>query len=222
MGSIGIRSGCPPRGHRVCQSRVVPAFALGRILVPMVFATLMVTVGPASPATAACECTKLPVPAALAEATVVFTGELQTVESAPPLTVMGFQVDGVYKGDTPTAFSVATFSNIDECGLGTAPPLGRWLVFAVQFPPDNGVFYASACGPTGLLGDQPPAAELGVARLPVDATPVTTTSPPTTLAPVVEAPTDSGWQRPVALAAAAMVVVGLVSRILAGRRRVVV
>ena len=52
---------------------------------------------------------------------------------------MGFQVDGVYKGDTTTAFSVATFSNIDECGLGTAPPLGRWLVFAVQFPPDNGV-----------------------------------------------------------------------------------
>ena len=200
----------------------MPAFARVRILVPMLFAALVVTVGPASPAAAACECTKLPVPAALAEATVVFTGELQTVESAPPLTVMGFQVDGVYKGDTTTAFSVATFSNVDECGLGTAPPLGRWLVFAVQFPPDTGVFYASACGPTGLLGDQPLAPELGVARLPVDATPVTTTSPPTTLLTVVEPADDSGWQRPVVLAAAAMVVLGLVSRILAGRRRVVV
>lgn len=200
----------------------MPAIARVRILVPMLFAALVVTVGPAPPATAACECTKLPVPAALAEATVVFTGELQTVESAPPLTVMGFQVDGVYKGDTTTAFSVATFSNIDECGLGTAPPLGRWLVFAVQFPPDNGVFYASACGPTGPLGDQPLAPELGAARLPVDATPVTTTSPPTTLAPVVEPAEDSGWQRPVLLAVAAMVGLGLVSRILAGRRRVVV
>jgi hypothetical protein len=188
----------------------------------MLFAALVVTVGPASPAAAVCDCTKLPVPAALAEATVVFTGDLQTVEAEGPLTVMGFQVDGVYKGDTTTAFSVATFSNIDECGLGTAPPPGRWLVFAVQFPPDNGVFYASACGPTGPLGAEPLAAELGAARPPTDAAPVATTSPPTIAAPVVEPADDSGWQRPVLLAAAAMAVVGLVSRLLAGRRRVVV
>ena len=200
----------------------MPAFARVRILVPMLFAALVVTVGPASPAAAVCDCTKLPVPAALAEATVVFTGDLQTVESEGPLTVMGFQVDGVYKGDTTTAFSVATFSNIDECGLGTAPPPGRWLVFAVQFPPENGVFYASACGPTGPLGAEPLAAELGAARPPTDAAPVATTSPPTIAAPVVEPADDSGWQRPVLLAAAAMAVVGLVSRLLAGRRRVVV
>ncbi|MET0910308.1 MAG: hypothetical protein ABWZ99_12625 [Ilumatobacteraceae bacterium] len=200
----------------------MPALTRVRILVPMLFAALLVSVGPASPAAAVCDCTKLPVPAALAEATVVFTGDLQTVESEGPLTVMGFQVDAVYKGDIATSFSVATFSNIDECGLGTAPPLGRWLVFAVQFPPENGVFYASACGPTGLLGAEPLAPELGAARLPVDATPVTTTSPPTTAAPVVGPPQDSGWKRPVLLAAAAMAGLGLVSRLLAGRRRVVV
>lgn len=189
----------------------------------MLFAALVVTFGPARPAAAVCDCTKLAVPAALTEATVVFTGELLSVEGAPPLTIMGFQVDGVYKGDVPTSFRVATFSNVDECGFGTAPPLGRWVVFAVQFPPENGVFYTSACGPTGLVAaDQPLTPELGAARPPADAVPATTIPPPTTVAAVIDAPGDSDWKRPVLLAAAAMVALGLVSRVLAGRRRVVV
>ena len=198
------------------------AVARVRLLVPVLFVALAVTLGPATPAHAVCECTTPAVATALNDSTVVFTGELQTVEAATPLVIMGFEVDGVYKGDIPTAFRVATFSNIDECGLGTAPPLGRWVVFATQFPADGGPFYTSACTPTALItADQALAPELGAARPPIDSAPVATTSPPTTqvLAPAV--PTETDWKRPVMVAAGLMIALGLVARLLAGRRRLV-
>ena len=193
------------------------------MLLPVIVVALFVTMGPARPAHAVCECTTPAVATALNDSTVVFTGELQTVEDATPLVIMGFEVDGVYKGDIPTAFRVATFSNIDECGLGTAPPLGRWVVFATQFPADVGPFYTSACTPTALLpADQVVPAELGAARPPIDAAPVATTSPPTTAAPVAAVPTETDWKRPVMVAAGLMIALGLVARLLAGRRKLVV
>lgn len=190
---------------------------------PLLFVVAVVTLGPARPASAACDCTKLTVPEALTEATVVFAGELQSVAPVDTLTVMSFRVDGVYKGEVPTSFNVATFSNVDECGFGAAPPLGQWLVFAVQFPPGDGAYYASACTPSGLLEPgQPLPAELGAARPPSDAAPTATTSPPTTLSPIVGAAETNEWIRPVTIAVIAMAAVGVVSRLLAGRRRVVV
>jgi len=201
----------------------VPLTSRLRFIVPVVLVAMMVTLGPARPAVAACDCTKLTVPEALTEATVAFVGELQSVQPVDTLTVMSFRVDAVYKGDVPTAFSVATFSNPDECGFGTSPQLGEWMVFAVQFPPTDGVFYASACSPSGPI--QPGQAvpiELGAGRPPSDAVPSATTSPPTTLSPIVGAADTNDWIRPVAMAAIAMAALGLVARILAGRRRLVV
>lgn len=207
----------------ICESRVVPLTLRLRLLLPVLVVAMFVTLGPARPATAACECTKLTVPEALTEATVAFVGELQSVQPVDTLTVMSFRVDGVYKGEVPTAFNVATFSNPDECGLGTSPTLGQWIVFAVQFPPTDGAFYASACSPSGLLEPGVPLpVELGTARPPSDAVQPATTSPPTTASPVVGAADTNDWVRPVAIAALAMAALGVISRILAGRRRLVV
>ena len=188
----------------------------------MVAAGLVIGVvaGPAGPAHAACSCVASSVAQGIAEHQVVFTGELLAVLPGEVLTGLDFKVDVIYKGQVTYLQSVATLANPDDCGL-LNPVLGKWMIFANQFPDETGPLVVSACSPSApLIAGNDLAPELVNGRVPADRP-----GPPPTSEPVVisingELPPD--W-RPAAVASSvALLALGLIARVLAGRRRRVV
>ncbi len=179
-----------------------------------------IVAGPAERAQAACSCAASPVAQGIAEHQVVFTGELLTIIPGEVLTGLDFKVDVIYKGEVTFLQSVATLTNPDDCGL-VDPVLGKWMIFANQFPAETGPLIVSACSPSApLVAGNDLAAELVNGRVPTDRPGPPPTSEPVAISINGELPPD--W-RPAAVASSvALLVLGLVARALAGRRHRVV
>ena len=151
---------------------------------------------------------------------MVFTGELIAVTPGEVLTGLDFKVDVIYKGEVTYLQSVATLANPDDCGL-VDPVLGKWMIFANQFPDETGPLVVGACSPSApLVAGDDLAPELVNGRIPADKP-----GPPPTSEPVVisingELPPD--WRPAAVTSSVALLALGLVARVLAGRRRRIV
>ncbi len=148
----------------------------------LVAAWLLISIvaGPAGRAHAACSCAPSTVAQGIIDHQVVFTGELLAVIPGEILTGIDFKVDVIYKGEVTYLQQVATLANPDDCGL-VDPVLGKWMVFANQFPAETGPLVVSACSPSAPLvaGDDLPP-EFVNGRVPADKP-----GPPPTSEPVV-------------------------------------
>jgi hypothetical protein len=179
--------------------------------------------GPAPPARAACDCGAATIADSLGSQQVAFIGELTTSEIVDPLAVYTFTVSGIYKGEATLETKVGTLLSTDDCGIGPDALPGRWLVFASRFPDETGPLLMNRCTATGPLPlDQPIPAELGEAQLPPELVqaaeaPVVTVPPPRI---VWKGLPD--WRPPVIKVSIVFVALGLLARLLAGRRRSIV
>jgi hypothetical protein len=193
-------------------------------LLAVVFVVTLLHAVPAHGALTTCDCSAGV--SGLAEATVVFTGELVGVTQEAPVAVLEFAVDTVFKGDVSASYRVASSLDIAACGLGPAPPAGRWLVYGTEFPPGSGAIFTNACSGTSLLAaDEVLPEALGAGRPPPGAPPPTVPvtigfSASTAPASVTEA--DRGISRPIILTIVGLALIGVVARVLAGRRNAVV
>jgi hypothetical protein len=175
---------------------------------------------PASYAHAVCSCAPSPVSQGMLEHQFVFTGELIGVEPGDVLTGLNFKVDVIYKGEVTYLQKLATQASPDDCGL-VDPPLGKWMVFANQFPPETGPLIVSACSPSApLVAGEDLAPELTNGHLPADKPRAPPTSDPTVVSIEGELPPD--WRPAAVTSIGAMVILGLAARVLAGRRHRVV
>lgn len=189
------------------------------VLTTIVALAVAVVIGPARPASAACTCQAASVAQGFVDSQVIFTGELVEVIPGETLDTLRFNVDLVYKGDVSYDMPVATLSSSDDCGLDN-PPLGKWMIFASQFPDATGPLIVNTCGPSAPLVAGEDLAPEFVNGVPPPDTPIppsTSAAPPVSIAG--ELPSD--WRPPAIASGFALVVLGLVSRLLAGRRRTV-
>jgi hypothetical protein len=189
-----------------------------------IITTLAVVAGPASPARAACSCAATTPQQGMADAGLVFVGSLASV-SAPVdgQVTLHFDVRLVYKGEVAATVDVATFASAEDCGLGDSPRRGDWLVFAYTFAGTTGLPLLSTCSPSvPLVAGEDLPLQLGEGRAPPgavqEAAPVVTT--PIILTGTVPDPAET--LRTLGGVVALFVVVGVVARLLAGRRRLVV
>ena len=147
-----------------------------RGLVAMLAASAL-TIGPVS-GVLACSCAMATPAESLAFADVVFTGTVTAAEAPAPREVVSsadpvhyaFAVDGYYKGHVLEA-SIVTSTALDGASCGTSFGVDeRWLVFGTVA---DGDLWTGLCSGNVLLTDaeteQAVIAELGVARIPVDA-----------------------------------------------------
>ncbi len=156
----------------------------------------------------------------LAESQVVFTGELIGVTPGEVLDVLDFKVDVVYKGEVTYLQAVATLSDRDDCGI-LDPPLGKWMIFASQFPAETGPLVANTCSPSApLIAGDVLAPELVNGRVPPGKPEPPPTSEPARVSIVGELPAD--WRPAAVTSAVSLVVLGAVARLFAGRRHRVV
>jgi hypothetical protein len=160
------------------------------------------------------------------DASIVFLGSL--TEISPPLAgfvTFGFDVRLVYKGDVGATAQVSTFSTAENCGFGDTARRGEWLVFGFTFPGDESTPpLLSTCSPSGPLAtDTALPIELGEGRTPPGAeeyVPVLSGRQADAYYGSVTDPRDTA--RAIVGAVAVVVGVGIVARLLAGRRRFVV
>ncbi len=176
--------------------------------------------GPAGRAHAACSCAPTTVAQGMLDHQVVFTGELTAVTPGDVLTALAFKVDVIYKGEVTYLQGVATLASPDDCGL-LEPKLGKWMIFADQFPAETGPLVVNVCSPSApLVAGQELAPELVNGRVPPDKP----GAPPTTASEAIslsgELPAD--WRPAAVTTVGALVVLGIVARALAGRRRRIV
>jgi hypothetical protein len=172
------------------------------------------------PAVAACSCEQESVAQGLYFHEVVFTGELIGSQPGDPLIVLDFKVDLIYKGEVAYLQKLATWVKPDDCGL-LEPALGKWLIVADRFPSVTGPLIVTACSAsTPLIAGDPLPAELANGRYPADRPDV---APPASIVmPDLRIVGPRNYTTPALYAGGALGALGLLSRLLMGRRRVVV
>ena len=181
-----------------------------------------------------CACVAATNAPALAAADAVFAGTLSSFTITPlangvnePATYT-FTVDAVYKGIVSSSAVVFSFADPGSCGLVSMETGIRYLVFATLVRADTfhptgapvGTMMATTCDGTQVFAAQAaPPAFLSTGAPPV------TASPGNSLAPVaLQLPPqpDTTWKRSLALVVGAIVAIGIVARVLSGRRSEVV
>lgn len=196
-----------------------------RIALVLAAAALAVVAGPARPARAACSCSATNPERGMIDASIVFYGSLTDI-SAPVdgLVTMTFDIRLVYKGDTGATTTVRTFASAEDCGFGTNARRGDWLVFGYSIPPGDDDPLLTTCSPSmPVSANTVLPVELGQGRAPPGAAEITPLVPVSTLPTWFGSVTDPrDTVRAIVAAAGLVVVIGIVARLLAGRRRIVV
>lgn len=181
-----------------------------------------------------CSCVAATDTPALNAADAVFAGTLSSFTITPlpngvnePATY-SFRVDAVYKGTVPSAAVVFSFADPGSCGLVSMETGIRYLVFATLvradvFHPTGapvGTMMATTCdGTQPLAADAAPPAFLSSAAPPVTAAPGN--SLPAVALQLPPQP-DTTWKNSLAIVVGAIVALGIIARLLSGRRREIV
>lgn len=196
---------------------------LASILVAAV-ALLSVAVLLPGRAHAVCTCSATTVEQGMDDSAIVFLGSL--MEVSPPvdeLVTLSFEVRLVYQGDVGATTELVTFATTDQCGVGDTARRGEWLVFGYAIPGGEGLPLLSTCSPsTPISSTTVLPVELGEGRPPPGADsltpPVVTTA--LTYRGALTDPRETATS--IGTAAALVAAVGVVARLLAGRRRAIV
>jgi hypothetical protein len=192
-------------------------------LISICLIAMFSVLGPAPAARAACDCGTANIADSLASQQVAFVGELTTSELVDPLAVYTFTISGIYKGEATLETKVGTLLSVDDCGIGPDALPGRWIVFASRFPDETGPLLMNRCTATGPLPtDQPIPVELGEAVLPPELVQAPEAAPPAVAPPRIVWKGLPDWRPPVVKASIVFIGLGLLARILAGRRRSIV
>jgi hypothetical protein len=177
-----------------------------------------------APARAVCTCTATTPEQGMRDSAIVFLGSL--VEISPPtdeLVTLSFDVRLVYKGELGLTTELVTFAAADQCGVGDTARRGEWLVFGYEIPGGDGQPLLSTCSPSAQIASNTVLpVELGEGRAPPGAeslTPAVVTTVLTYRGAVTD-PQETATA--LTSAVALLIVVGVVARLLAGRRRLVV
>ena len=197
-------------------------------LVVAVVALFSIIVGRAPAAHAVCSCTATTAEQGMSDSAVVFLGSLTDITPSvtdPTLVDLTFDVQLVYKGDVAAQATLTTFASPEDCGIGTTARRGDWLIFGYAIPGgDQSRPLVSTCSPSALVTTNSKLPiEIGEGRAPPGAktdAPVATAPEYPILVGEVTDPRDTF--QTIAQGAALLVVVGVVARLLAGRRRAVV
>ncbi len=182
-----------------------------------------------------CTCAKAPDASTYSVADVIFSGQLATAnvpQSAPTgfeAATYKFKVDRVFKGTVKAAATVYSLAAANSCGFTGMSLGGDYVIFATVIEHDNpyrphgaadGSLYADSCSGSLTLGTLTgPPTYLGVGLRPPGAASGSRSQAQERAAQILEH--DNSWTEPVILAALALAGVGLVARLLAGKRRTV-
>ena len=206
-------------------------------LVLLALATGVTPSATAQQQAANCTCAKAPDASTYSVADVIFSGELATAnvpQSAPTgfeAAIYKFKVDRVFKGTVAAAATVYSLAAANSCGFTGMTLGGDYVIFATVIQHDNryrptgtpdGGLYADACsGSLTLATLTGPPTYLGVGLRPVGVGPATDSRTKAQQRAAEILKDDNKWTEPVITAALALAGVGLVARLLAGRRRTV-
>src|SRR4051794_32792508 len=185
-----------------------------------------------------CTCAKAPDASTYSIADVIFSGQLATAnvpQSAPTgfeAAVYKFKVERVFKGTVTAAATVFSLAAANSCGLTGMTLGGDYVIFATVIEHDNpyrplgtpdGGLYAGACqGSLTLSTLTGPPTYLGVGLRPKGAGAVADSAHAKAQQRAAQIlKHDNKWTQSVITAALALAAVGLVARLLAGRRRTV-
>ncbi len=195
----------------------------GSLLVA-VLVVLGVAVFLPAPAHAVCTCTATTPEQGIRDSAIVFLGSLTDI--SPPandLVTLSFDVRLVYKGDLELTTEVVTFATADQCGVGDTARRGEWLVYGYEIPGGDGRPLLSTCSPsTAIASNTVLPVEIGEGKAPPGADSLTPAAVTTVLTFRGAVTDQRETATTIGAAIAVVVVVGVVARLLAGRRRLVI